>query len=477
MNGTGMRRVGRRVRLVGRVERARPVDAATRCCASSGRSPTCSSTGSGRRSSTRRPTAIAAGVYASRFSDAATTAVDGGQPRRTTTSPGRCSTLGTPFDAVLRRHRPDAAGRSGGAVVDGAGAQRRRRARASAATFHRGRRVLCAAALAGRPRRPTPRSRDRRAARIAPAVVDAATLRATSWSSPRGTHARRRSATACARPACTTARRSSRSGSRCRRGCTPTCSRAAAPCASAGSPWRAVEVAGCRRRSAHRACTPRRGARRSPAERGRPPADRVRVAARRRPIRRSAAPSRSCGTGPRASTATASPASRSSRAGCAHDAAGSEWYFDGGPRPPSFSAKLLLAGLGVDRSSRIGFRLAWDLAAPRHEEVATMRRHQTADAACGPTSTGRRRGACHRRRHAVRRTAGGDVPRRLRRRRHQDRAPVATRRRPRPTARQRDGVEPVVEDARSQQADGDARPLPARGRRRPAPAGRAQPTC
>jgi hypothetical protein len=38
-----------------------------------------------------------------------------------------------------------------------------------------------------------------------------------------------------------------------------------------------------------------------------------------------------------------------------------DWYFDGGPRPPSFCAKLLLAGLGVDRSSRIGFRLAWDL--------------------------------------------------------------------------------------------------------------------
>ena len=38
-----------------------------------------------------------------------------------------------------------------------------------------------------------------------------------------------------------------------------------------------------------------------------------------------------------------------------------DWYFDGGPRDPSFSAKLLLAGMGLTRSSRVGFRLAWDL--------------------------------------------------------------------------------------------------------------------
>jgi Sulfatase-modifying factor enzyme 1 len=48
------------------------------------------------------------------------------------------------------------------------------------------------------------------------------------------------------------------------------------------------------------------------------------------------------------------------KGGCAYVAEGSEWYFDGGPRPPEFSAKLLLAGLGVDRSPSIGFRLAWD---------------------------------------------------------------------------------------------------------------------
>jgi hypothetical protein len=42
-------------------------------------------------------------------------------------------------------------------------------------------------------------------------------------------------------------------------------------------------------------------------------------------------------------------------------AEGSDRYADGGPRDPSFSLKLLLAGLGVERSANVGFRLAWDL--------------------------------------------------------------------------------------------------------------------
>ena len=49
------------------------------------------------------------------------------------------------------------------------------------------------------------------------------------------------------------------------------------------------------------------------------------------------------------------------KGGSAYVAEGSEWYFDGGPRPPEFSAKLLLAGPTVQRSTSIGFRLAWDL--------------------------------------------------------------------------------------------------------------------
>jgi hypothetical protein len=50
------------------------------------------------------------------------------------------------------------------------------------------------------------------------------------------------------------------------------------------------------------------------------------------------------------------------KGGCAYVAEGSDWYFDGGPRPPDFSAKLLLPGANLDRSPSIGFRLAWDLA-------------------------------------------------------------------------------------------------------------------
>ena len=41
-------------------------------------------------------------------------------------------------------------------------------------------------------------------------------------------------------------------------------------------------------------------------------------------------------------------------------AEGSDWYVDGGPKEPSFSLQLLLAG-PLQRSSRIGFRLAVDL--------------------------------------------------------------------------------------------------------------------
>lgn len=42
-------------------------------------------------------------------------------------------------------------------------------------------------------------------------------------------------------------------------------------------------------------------------------------------------------------------------------ASGSDWYFDGGRREPEFTAKLLLPGLGLDRSASIGFRIAWDV--------------------------------------------------------------------------------------------------------------------
>lgn len=49
------------------------------------------------------------------------------------------------------------------------------------------------------------------------------------------------------------------------------------------------------------------------------------------------------------------------KGGSEHRSQGSDWYADGGVRQPAFSLKLLLAGQGVERSSNISFRLAWDL--------------------------------------------------------------------------------------------------------------------
>jgi len=53
------------------------------------------------------------------------------------------------------------------------------------------------------------------------------------------------------------------------------------------------------------------------------------------------------------------------KGGAAHRSTGSDWYVDGGVQAPSFSLKYLLPGLGVERSSSIGFRLAWDVEATR----------------------------------------------------------------------------------------------------------------
>lgn len=49
------------------------------------------------------------------------------------------------------------------------------------------------------------------------------------------------------------------------------------------------------------------------------------------------------------------------KGGSDHQSHGSDWYVDGGPKGADFSLKLLLAGRGIERSSNIGFRLAWDL--------------------------------------------------------------------------------------------------------------------
>jgi len=53
------------------------------------------------------------------------------------------------------------------------------------------------------------------------------------------------------------------------------------------------------------------------------------------------------------------------KGGSAYRCEGSEWYFDGGVREPEFAAKLLVPGLGLSRSSSIGFRCAWTLEAER----------------------------------------------------------------------------------------------------------------
>jgi formylglycine-generating enzyme len=49
------------------------------------------------------------------------------------------------------------------------------------------------------------------------------------------------------------------------------------------------------------------------------------------------------------------------KGGAAWRAEGSDWYLDGGPKPPEFSVKLLLTGAGLSRSPAIGFRCAADL--------------------------------------------------------------------------------------------------------------------
>jgi sulfatase modifying factor 1 len=55
------------------------------------------------------------------------------------------------------------------------------------------------------------------------------------------------------------------------------------------------------------------------------------------------------------------------KGGSAYRPVGSDWYFDGGPRPADFSATWLIAGAGVNRSPSIGFRVACDLPERRSQ--------------------------------------------------------------------------------------------------------------
>jgi formylglycine-generating enzyme required for sulfatase activity len=49
------------------------------------------------------------------------------------------------------------------------------------------------------------------------------------------------------------------------------------------------------------------------------------------------------------------------KGGSYYQAAGSDWYFDGGPRPNRHLAKMLLFWPGLDRCATVGFRCAVDL--------------------------------------------------------------------------------------------------------------------
>jgi hypothetical protein len=49
------------------------------------------------------------------------------------------------------------------------------------------------------------------------------------------------------------------------------------------------------------------------------------------------------------------------KGGSAYEPEGSDWYFDGGPRPAGWSARLLTLGAGLARSPWVGFRCAADL--------------------------------------------------------------------------------------------------------------------
>ena len=49
------------------------------------------------------------------------------------------------------------------------------------------------------------------------------------------------------------------------------------------------------------------------------------------------------------------------KGGSDYAAAGSSWYVDGGPQAPEWELKFVLPGGGLQRSSRIGFRCAYDL--------------------------------------------------------------------------------------------------------------------
>ena len=402
LNGVGDARLGERLRRVGRLERARPGAAAG---------------DDGRAAAVRGP-ADARRVDAARRVRARTrrsSARAGATARRRS---GRSRTCGEAFAGPVSLDGRElevelpAQGIAAFIGADGVDGRRRRLACLSGARDR-------ARARAGRPRR----GRARRLRR-GPAAA------AAGGAVP-----------ACARPGPTARRRTSRSGSRCRRGCT-TSPRSSGPAPAGRFAIGVREVTGV-------GGAPLTGltlaeARAYAAARGRAAADRGRVAARRR-----------------------------GRPARARRAARLELDGERAPRradalrDPQGRLRLEGRGLGLVRRRRpAGARLLAEAAARRRRCSARRASASGWRSTCHERARGHpgRRGG-----DALRRAARRDAPRRLRRRRDQDRAPAPAG--PGPRARPEQGRRgAVVQGAGAQQAADHARPLEARRARRLPPA-------
>ena len=324
-------RLGERLRLVGRLERARQGDAPRDDARAARATRSCSTTASGRRSRRTRRRARRASSR-SRWSDGETTLWARREPRRRAVRGRAGRARGVHVERAGRRDRGRRRRRAG----DGRAGRRARRVPGAPAGSASTRPVALAAELPGGLRRgsgatgddtlglPPPRDRDLRRGAVrrgveAPAAPPARLRRGRPQPVACGRFAIAVREVTNGELGCEGARRPG-DGRRPRRG------------------------AGVRGLASARGCRPRTSGSSPP----------------RRAC--SSAPSRSSGTGPRASTATAARASRSSRAARRGSAEGSDWYVDGGPQRPELLPEAAAPGRRA-RSARprIGFRLAVDL--------------------------------------------------------------------------------------------------------------------
>ena len=75
------------------------------------------------------------------------------------------------------------------------------------------------------------------------------------------------------------------------------------------------------------------------------------------------------------------------KGGSAHRTEGCPWYFQRGVRGPEFTAKYLVHGLGLGRSTSVGFRLAGTCPEGRHDRrTGRPARRQCLDLFAGPTT-------------------------------------------------------------------------------------------